>query len=77
MTDGEYEVELYFSAMGDNLSKTVYVVNDGDGKSKEAIQFNVVINGKMSLEDFCPLKQYGALKAIPKTFVVMLMTQKE
>ena len=68
--DGEYEMELHFAELDNKLSKTVYDVNDAEEKSKETSRFNVLIDGIKILEDFCPAVQYGALNAIPKTFVV-------
>ena len=70
LTDGEYEVELHFSDLENKTQKTIYDVNDKEDISKELSEFNVSINGVKVLEDFSPAKQYGALNAIVKTFVV-------
>ena len=75
VTDGEYEVELHFADLGNKQIKEVYDVNDSQERSKDISQFNVLINGKKVIEDFCPAVQYGALNAITKTFVVQAKEQ--
>ena len=76
VSDGEYEVELHFADLSSKQTKSVYDVNESEEKSKEISQFNIVINGVMMLEDFCPAVQYGSLNAVPKTFVVQAKNLK-
>ncbi len=70
VADGEYEVELHFSDLESKTQKSIYDLNDKEDISKELSEFNVSINGAKVLEEFSPAKQYGALNAIVKTFVV-------
>jgi beta-galactosidase len=70
VADGEYEVELHFAGFGTKLSKSIYDVSESEEKGNETSQFNVLLNGTLALENFCPELQNGALNAVYKTFVV-------
>lgn len=76
VADGEYEVELHFAGFGNKLSKSIYDVSESEEKGKETDEFNVFLNGNMSLENFCPEVQYGSLNAVYKTFVVQAKNLK-
>ncbi len=70
LPNGKYEIELLFADIDKPVNASAYTLsNDVSVNDQERI-FNVCVNGKMFLENFCPAKTVGYNVAISKVTTV-------
>lgn len=67
---GTYEVELHFAEPGEKQTSILNDIGFDANKSKDYSIFDLSINGGQKLEKFNILKDYGAVTAVSKKYIV-------